>query len=172
MKTSKEIALIGVFVALLIGGQFVLSALQGIEIVTLLITTFCFYFGVKRGVIVATTFSLIRCFLFGFYANVITLYLLYYNLIAIIFGSLGKVFNKTVTLKSLVVLTLTAVLSTAVFFLFDGVITALFYSFTIGALKVYLTASIPALITQLICVTASCGALFIPIVSLYKTIKI
>ena len=84
MKTAKEITVIGLFVALLIGGQFVLSGISGIEIVTVLIVSFCFYFGVFRGVIVATAFSLLRCFIFGFFPNVIVLYLIFYNLVRIL----------------------------------------------------------------------------------------
>lgn len=49
MRTAKEIALIGVFTALLISGQFVLSGLSGIEIVTVLLLSFSYYFGIRRG---------------------------------------------------------------------------------------------------------------------------
>ncbi len=66
MRSAKEITILGLFVALLIGGQFVLSGISGIEIVTVLFTSFCFYFGIVRGLVVATAFSLLRCFIFGF----------------------------------------------------------------------------------------------------------
>ena len=71
MRTAKEIALISVFTALLIGGQFVLSGISGIEIVTVLLLSFSYYFGIRRGLLVANAFSLLRCFIFGFFVNVI-----------------------------------------------------------------------------------------------------
>ena len=43
--------------------------------------------------ITATCFSLLRCLLFGFYPNIIILYLIYYNLFALLFGTLGKKFS-------------------------------------------------------------------------------
>ena len=71
----------GVFVALLIGGQFALFAVSGIEIVTVLFASFVFCFGIVRSLIVGTAFSLLRCFVFGFMPNVLILYLIYYNLL-------------------------------------------------------------------------------------------
>lgn len=172
MKTAKEITISGLFIALLIGGQFALSGISGIEVVTVLITSFCFYFGILRGVIVATAFSLLRCFLFGFFPNVIVLYLIFYNLIALVFGLIGKAFNKTLNLKKLIIIVLTAVAFTVLFTALDACLTALFLSFTFTALKTYFIAGIPTLITQIICVTATVIALFIPLLKVYKSIKI
>ena len=172
MKTAKEITISGLFIALLIGGQFALSGISGIEVVTVLITSFCFYFGVFRGVIVATAFSLLRCFIFGFFPNVIVLYLIYYNLIAVGFGLIGKAFNKTVNLKKLIIIVLTAVAFTVLFTVLDVSLTALFYGFTFTALKTYFLVGVPTLTFQLICVTASVTLLFIPLLKVYKTIKI
>lgn len=56
----------------------------------MLLLSFCYVFGVYCGLLTATTFSLLRCFLYGFIPNVIVLYLIYYNLFALIFGLLGK----------------------------------------------------------------------------------
>ncbi len=172
MKTAKEITTIGLFIALLIGGQFALSAISGIEIVTVLITSFCFYFGVWRGLIVATAFSLLRCFLFGFFPNVIVLYLVFYNLVALVFGLMGKVFNKNANVKKLIIIVLTAVVFTILFTVIDVSLTAIFYGFTFTALKTYFIAGVPTLITQIICVTATVSLLFIPLLKVYKTIKI
>lgn len=71
MRTAKEISLISVFTALLIGGQFILSGISGIEIVTVLLLSFSYYFGITRGLFVANAFSLLRCFIFGFFPIVI-----------------------------------------------------------------------------------------------------
>ena len=172
MKTAKEIAVLGVFVALLIGGQFILSGIAGIEIVTALIVSFCFYFGVLRGTIVATAFSLLRCFIFGFFANVIVLYLVYYNLIAVLFGLIGKAFNKTINVKKLIIVVIVSILSTVIFTAIDVGLMGVFYGFTLKALKAYFIAGVPTLITQIICVAATVSILFIPLLKIYKTIKI
>ena len=79
MYTAKKIILPGVFTALLLGAQLVLSGISGIELVTVLLLTFAYKYGIKQGLFVANAFSLLRCFLFGFYPNVLILYLLYYN---------------------------------------------------------------------------------------------
>ena len=172
MKTAKEIAVMGVFVALLIGGQFVLSGIQGIEVVTVLITSFCFYFGLKRGIIVATAFSLLRCFIFGFFPQVITLYLVYYNLIAVVFGLIGKAFKKLLSIKKLIVVISATLFSTALFTVLDVGLTWVFYGLTENAVKGYFIASMPTLITQLICVMVTVALLFIPLLKVYKTIKL
>ena len=62
MKTAKDIALIGVFTAMLIGGQLVLSGIAGVEVVTVLLLAFSYYFGIIRGLFVANVFSILRCF--------------------------------------------------------------------------------------------------------------
>ncbi len=172
MKSAKEITTISLFVALLIGGQFALSGISGIEIVTVLFTSFCFYFGILRGLVVATAFSLLRCFIFGFFPNIITLYLIYYNLVALIFGLLGNVFLKNVNVKKLIVVTLSAVLCTVFFTALDLLLMMLFYGFTLKATWAYFIVGLPTLIMQVICVTVSVACLFIPLLKVYKTIKI
>ena len=87
---AKKIAVCAVTVALLIAVQFALSFVSGVELVTVLLLCFCYTFGVACGMLVATAFSLIRCLLFGFMPNVVLLYLIYYNLFALLFGSLRK----------------------------------------------------------------------------------
>lgn len=77
--------------ALLIAGQFALSFVAGVEIVTLLLLSFAFCFGVQAGVLTAVSFSLLRCFIWGFYPSVVVLYLIYYPLFALIFALLGKI---------------------------------------------------------------------------------
>lgn len=89
-RTAKEIAYLALMTALLLGGQFALSAISGVEVVTVLLLSFCYVFGSKRGVAVATAFSLLRCFLFGFFPYVVILYLVYFNAFALLFGALGR----------------------------------------------------------------------------------
>lgn len=88
--TAKDVAAVGLMTALLIGGQLILSAVSGVEIVTVLLLCFSYSFGWKRGMAAATAFSLLRCFLFGFFPSVIVLYLIYYNVFAFLFGFLGN----------------------------------------------------------------------------------
>ena len=87
--TAKEIACAAVMTALLIGGQFALSWVAGVEVVTVLLLCFAFVFGPRAGALTAIAFSLLRCFIWGFYPSVIVLYLIYYPLFAIFFGFLG-----------------------------------------------------------------------------------
>ena len=87
--TAKDIAFIGIIVASMIAGQIVFAAVAGVEIVTVLFLSFCVAYGVRRGMIAGTVFSLLRCMWFGFVLNVVVVYILYYNLFAVIFGLVG-----------------------------------------------------------------------------------
>lgn len=91
LTPSKKIAYSAVAAALLIGGQLALSAVAGVEIVTVLLLCFSYVFGIWCGVFAALTFSLLRCFIFGFYPSAVILYLIYYPLFALLFGALGKI---------------------------------------------------------------------------------
>lgn len=86
----KRIAYCAVTVALLIAVQYSLSFISGVELTTVLLLCFCYVFGVKCGVLTATSFSIVRCLIFGFTPSVIVLYLIYYNLFAVLFGVAGK----------------------------------------------------------------------------------
>ena len=97
LRTSKEMAYIAVFVALLIAAQLVFSMIPGVEIVTLLFVSYAFTFGVCRGMVTATSFSLLRQFIFGFYPSVLALYLLYFNFLTLVFGLLGRAVKRPVT---------------------------------------------------------------------------
>ena len=93
--TAKNLALIAVMTALLTGGQFALSFVAGVEVVTVLLLCFSAYFGVVTGVSTAACFSVLRCLIWGFAPNVVILYLIYYPLFALLFGLLGKVKDET-----------------------------------------------------------------------------
>ena len=151
MKSAKKIILPGVFTALLIGGQFALSGISGIEIVTVLLLTFVYKYGIKQGLFVANAFSLIRCFIFGFIPSVLILYLIYYNLFVIVFGLIGNLFNHKYNIKNHAILIGVAIIMTAIFTLTDNILTPLTYGFTINATKAYFYASLYTLIPQIIC---------------------
>ena len=168
MKSAKEIIIPAVFTAMLIGAQLVLSGVAGVEIVTVLLLTFTYVFGLKQGLIVANAFSLLRCLLFGFFINVVALYLVYYNLFVIVIGVLSGAFKKEYSIKVHVLLTVVAVGLTACFTLLDVFITPLIYSYSAYATKIYFTASLPVMISQMICALATVAGLFFP---LYKALQ-
>ena len=168
MKTAKELAIISVFTSLLIGGQYALSFISGVEIVTVLAVSFCFIFGVKRGSLCMTAFSLLRCFIFGFMPNVVILYLVYYNLLAVVFGLIGKKLKNFKIYVKLIVVVITSIILTVCFTLLDCVITPVFYQFTLQQANVYFIASIPTLIAQIISVAVSVSVLFIPLTMFLK----
>lgn len=124
--------------ALLLGGQYVFSFVVGVEIVTLLLVCFSCVFGVRRGVLCAVAFSFLRCFIFGFYPSVIVLYLIYYSMLAAIFGGLGHldggVFEKSpVWFAVLVNLILIGIASACVFsFAFDLIKVSRVYKVTVN----------------------------------------
>ncbi|MGN0805907.1 MAG: hypothetical protein ACI4MC_02615 [Candidatus Coproplasma sp.] len=160
---AKDFALIGVYTALLIGGQFALSFVAGVEVVTVLLLTFAFRFGFRRSLIVVNAFCILRCFIFGFFPTVIILYFIYYNLFVLLFAFIGKRFKGRISVVRLVVIVCSATLCTACFTLLDDVITPLFYSFDQAATKAYFITSLYTMATQMICTIATVTLLFPPL---------
>ena len=167
----RDIALIGVFTALLIGGQLALSAVSGVEVVTVLFLSFAYHFGVRRSLLVANAFSLLRCLIFGFFPTVIILYLVYYNLFAVIFGLVGRLLGGKMNVKIHVLLIILAVILTACFTLIDNVITPLFYGFSPETAQGYFIASLTTMIPQIICAFATTLLLLRPLILAYRRIK-
>lgn len=165
MQTTKNIAIISIFTALLIGGQLALSAVSGIEIVTVLFFSFAYVFGVKRSLFVANAFTVLRCLIFGFFPNVVLLYLLYYNLFAIVVGGIGKKMKREYSIKKHVLLVVIAILLTVSFTLLDNILTPLIYAYTAQARIAYWYASVYTLMPQIICTAVTVSILFYP---LYK----
>lgn len=170
MKIAKRIVLPAMYTALLIGGQIALSGVSGVEIVTVLLLTFCFRFGILQGLIVATGFSLLRNFYFGFYPTVVLLYMIYFNLFAIVFGALGHLFGKKYSIKSHVVLIVTAVLMTVLFTAIDNVITPLFFGMNPNQTKAYWVGSLSAVIPQSICACITTIFLFPVVLKVFNSI--
>lgn len=169
--SSKNLILAGVYTAILIVAQLALSVLAGVEVVTVLLLAYCYARGAKQGVIVATSFSLIRCLLFGFAPNVLLLYVIYYNLFAVLSGFIGNCFNKKYSILGHVVVLLASVCLTICFTFLDCVITPLMYCFSLKATNAYFLASLPVVTTQIISAFASVTVLFYPILKLLKSIK-
>jgi len=158
-------------VAMLIGGQLALTSISGIEIVTVMMLTFCYCYGSRHGVAVATAFSLLRCFVFGFQINVIVLYLVYYNLFAIFFGWLGKRFSGETSLLKTVAVVASAVAFTVLFTLLDDIITPLIGGFHPNAAKVYFLQSFTAMIPQSVCTLVTVSVCFVPLTKVIQKFK-
>ena len=163
MEKTRFVVRVAMCVALLIGGQMALSGISGIEIVTVMLLCFCFHYGIRHGVAVAITFSLLRCFFFGFQVNVIVLYLVYYNLFALFFGWLGKRIAGRISLPKLCLIVASAVVFTVLFTMLDNVITPLIFAFHKNAAAVYFAQSQYALVPQCICTTVTVSVLFVPL---------
>ena len=151
MKTAKDLVLIALFTALLLGGQLALSAVVGVEIVTVTVAGFCYCFGVRRGMMLVNVFTLLRCFIFGFFPTALILYFVHYNLFAAVIGAIGSRFHGVYSVKKHAFVTLTVCVLTACFSLLDDIITPLFFGFTAKAAKAYFVASIVPLCMQVLC---------------------
>ena len=171
MEKTRFVVRVAMCVALLIGGQMALSGVSGIEIVTVMLLCFCFHYGVRHGIAVATTFSLLRCFFFGFQVNVIVLYLVYYNLFALFFGWLGKRIAGRISLPKLCLIVASAVVFTVLFTMLDNVITPLIFGFHKNAAAVYFAQSLYALVPQTICTMATVSILFVPLTKILQKIS-
>ncbi|MGN0823590.1 MAG: hypothetical protein ACI4MB_00820 [Candidatus Coproplasma sp.] len=165
---AKDFAIIGVFTALLLGGQFALSFVAGIEVVTVLLLTFAYHFGFRRSLIVANAFCILRCFIFGFFPTVVILYFIYYNLFVLLFAFVGKKFKGRLSAVKLVIIVSTAALANACFTLLDDVITPLFYSFDQAATKAYFIASLYTMATHVVCTIITVTLLFPPLISIFE----
>ena len=171
MEKAKFIVRVAMCVALLIGGQMALTAVHGIEIVTVVLLCLCFSYGIRTGVAIATTFSLLRCFFFGFQINVIVLYLIYYNLFALFFGWLGKRFSGKITLLRMGIIVASAMAFTVFFTLLDDVITPLIFAVSKNAAIAYAAQSLTAVIPQTICTLVTVSVLFAPLTKVIRKIN-
>ncbi|MBQ9118332.1 MAG: hypothetical protein IJY11_03920 [Clostridia bacterium] len=170
MRSAKEIAYVAVFCALLIGGQFLLAAVPGVEIVTLLFVCYAYAFGVVRGCLCATAFSLLRQFVFGFFPTVLILYLVYYNLLCLCFGLLGRVWQGKEKSR-LIFLVLIACAGTLLFNFIDIGINAIWIGYSAAALKVYFTASWSFTLPQIACTAVTVGLCFLPVHAAFRYAK-
>lgn len=158
-------------VAMLIGGQLALNSISGIEIVTVMMLSFCYCYGIRHGIAIATVFSLLRCFIFGFQINVILLYLIYYNLFAVFFGWLGGRFAGKMSPFRTIAVVAAAMLFTLFFTLLDNVLTPLIYGFHREAAMAYFANSLYAVIPQLACTMVTVLVCFQPLTKVIKKIN-
>ncbi len=168
LTASRECAYLAVFVALVIGAQLCLSVFLGVELVTVLFIAYSFAFGARRGMAAATVFSLLRQFLFGFYPVVLILYLVYYNLLALLFGLFGHKVRKPK--GALWWLLCVACLCTASFTLLDDIVTPLWYGYSKRAAEAYFYASLSVMLPQIVCTAVTVGVLFLPLERVFSKI--
>ncbi len=159
--SAKECAYLAIFIALLIVSQLVLSVVPGVELVTVMFVAYAFVMGVGRGVVAATVFSLLRQVVFGIYPVVLILYLIYYNILALCFGVLGRKIRNP--LKFLLLIVGLACIATICFTLLDNILTPLWYGYGERATKAYFYASLSFMIPHLICTAVSVSVLFLPL---------
>ena len=108
----------------------------------------------------ANAFSLLRCFIFGFFPSVLILYLIYYNIFAIVAGLLGKMRKGKVGVRERVIIVFAAVVMTVFFTALDDIITPLYYGFDSETAKAYALASLAAMVPQIICAIITVAVLF------------
>lgn len=169
LHPAKECAYLAMFVALVIAVQVALSIVPGVELVTVMFVVYSFTLGVKRGVISATAFSLLRQIVFGVYPVVLILYLIYYNLLALLFGFLGNKLKNT--LKWLWLIVLLACIMTICFTMLDNVLTPWWYGYTKRSFELYFKASLTFMLPQVVCVGVSVGVMFYPLYKVFSKLK-
>lgn len=167
--SAKECAYLAVFVGLVIAMQLVLSFVPGVELVTVTFVAYAFVMGAKRGVFAATVFAFMRQLVFGVYPVVLVLYLVYFNLLALCFGALGRKIRNP--LKFLPLLVFIACVCTVCFTMLDNVLTPLWLGFTARNARLYFYASLPVLLPQTICTAVSVAILFLPLHKAFSIVK-
>lgn len=95
LSPAKDVAYVAMACAMLIGAQTVFAAVVGVEVVTIILVCFAYVLGVRRGVICAVGFTLLRCFIVGFSPTATVLYFAYYPALAAVFGGLGRIKKST-----------------------------------------------------------------------------
>ena len=151
-SSARTPAIVAVTTALLIAVQYALSFVPGVELVTVTFVAFSCVFGKKRGVITAIAYSLLRQIVFGIYVPVLILYLVYFPLVALVFGTLGKRVHGAPPIS---LTTTLAVVLTLCFTLMDNVLTPLWFGYSKEAFLLYFKASLPFALIQCACVGAS-----------------
>lgn len=151
MRTAKDIAFVAVMTALLIGCQYLLSVVPGVEVVTVLLLCFAYSFGAVRAVFVATAFSLLCGFLHGFDVKSFVLYLLYYNAFALLFGLIGGGIEKKNEGKRKAVL---SVVGTQILFCLLIAFPIVFYIVVIPHISRVLRGGMRTLAVIILCISA------------------
>lgn len=164
----KDIVIVALFVALLIALQVALSALNGIELITVMLASLAFYYGIKIGLATVNIFVVVRSLIFGFFPSVMVLYFVYYNLFVLCFALIGKKLKRQLTTRSYIISTVMAVVMTIMFTALDNAITPFWYAFDWTATKAYWLFSLTAVVPQVICALATMIILFPILIKVYS----
>lgn len=148
---TRDITTTAVFVAILIVSQVALSAINGIELITVLLASFVFCYGFRLGFSTVNSFILIRCAIYGFYPSVMLLYITYYNLFALVVGFIGSKSRHKLARKSFAASLIAIIVLVLMFTVLDDIITPLYYSLNWVMTKSYWMMSLTAVIPQEIC---------------------
>lgn len=163
----KDIIYISLFVAVLIVLQVALSSINGIELVTVVLASIAFAYGLKVSIITANVFIVLRSFIFGIFPSIMVLYFVYYNLFVLCFWLIGRKAKRELSVRSYIISIVMSVVMTILFTLLDNVITPLWYSFDWNATKAYWLFSLTAVIPQVICTIATMVILFPILIRVY-----
>ncbi len=169
LRVGRECAYLAVFVAFTIVAQLCFTFLPSVEVVTLLFIAYSVAFGWKRGMLAATAFSLLRQLIFGFFPTVLIVYLFYYNMLAFLFGFLGRWVKNP--LRALGWVLPLSCLCAASFTLFDCLLTPLWYGYARKAAQAYFFTALPFMATQIACVAITVALLFVPLVRVFRFAK-
>ena len=169
VRSGKECAYLAVFVSLLIASQLALSFVPGVEIVTVSFVAYSLVMGARRSMVAATAFSLLRGLVFGFFPTVLLLYLIYFNLLALCFGLIGRKWQ--VGVKTLPFFIAIACFCTVCFTMIDNVLTPLWYAYSAEATRAYFLASLPFVLPQVVCVATSVAFLLLPLNKAFSLLK-
>ena len=167
--SARECAYLAIFVAIVIGLQLALSAVPGVELVTVLFVAYSFTLGARRGMLAATVFTLIRQVVFGLYPTVLVLYLVYYNLLAMCFGLIGSAMKKP--MKWIVFLVIIACLCTVSFNMLDNILTPLWLGYGKKSTMLYFKASLIVRLSQVLCTAVTVAVLFFPLHKVFYVMK-
>lgn len=164
----KDIVIVALFVALLIAFQVALSLLNGIELITVMLASIAFYYGIKTGLLTVNVFIVVRSLIFGFFPSVMVLYFVYYNLFILCFALIGKKAERKLSTRVYIMSILMSIAMTIMFTALDNVITPLWYAFDWTETKAYWLFSLTAVIPQVVCALATMIILFPILIKLYS----
>ena len=100
MNKVKQIAFIGVYVAIIIAFQTLLSSINGLELTTLLITTAALLFPLSTSLTIVVVYCLIQGILYGF-GDWLVVYIIYWTLIDLVSYFLRSFLRKHLILNSI-----------------------------------------------------------------------
>jgi hypothetical protein len=100
MNRVKQIAFIGVYVAIIIAFQTLLSSINGLELTTLLITTAALLLPLSTSLTIVVVYCLIQGILYGF-GDWLVVYIIYWTLIDLVSYFLRSFLRKHLILNSI-----------------------------------------------------------------------